>query len=277
MLKKCIILLAMFCMMMSTAFAEVVDSDVNFDDNYITITEVGLPKKGDTQIGQKKVHARKAAILNGYVALLAEAKQIAIEASQTNEDEGFASSSAQSRLSGAVRGAKIIHEEWDPSEEIYTVTMCMPIYGVTNSVAAAVMPRQEKQSFQQSAAYARERSLAKEGDIKLATEGNYTGVVIDCRGLDIRKAMSPVVVDESNSPIYGYKNLDYDYVVANGMVGYSHDIGSYSRAGSKPMFIKAVGVKGFSSPRISNADAAKLLAENEMTHFMDNTRVVFVF
>ena len=277
-MKRLILLVTMFCMMFATtAFAEVVNTDVNFDNNYIEVTEMGLPKKSDAQIGQKKVHARKAAILNGYVALLAEAKLIAVEASQANEDEGFASSMAQSRLSGAVRGAKITKEEWNPDECIYTVTLRMPIYGATNSVASATMPKVERQPIMSSENYAQARTLSKHGNINLATNVNYTGVIIDCRGLNIDKAMSPTIVDETNEPIYGYKNLDYDYVVANGMVGYSKTLVDCPRAGSNPLTIKAIGVKRNCSPMISNADAAKLLAENEVTHFLENTNVVFVF
>jgi hypothetical protein len=263
-------------MVASTAFAEVVNSDVNFDNNYIEVEAMGLPKKTDTKIGQKKVHARKSAILNGYVALIAEAKEVAVEASQANEDEEFASSSAQARLNGAVRGAKIIKENWNPDEEIYTVTLRMPIHGV-GSIASAVTPKHEtKQAFYNPAEYAKDKGLAKTGNVNFATNGHYTGVVVDCRGLNIKKAMSPVIADETKSPIYGYKNLDYDYVVSNGMVGYSNDISNVPRAGSNPMVIKAIGVKGNSSPIISNIDANNMLAENEVTHFLDTTNVVFV-
>ena len=41
--------------------------------------------------------------------------------------------------------------------------------------------------------------------------GGYTGVIIDCTGLGLRPAMSPVIKAENGQPIYGYKNLDVDH------------------------------------------------------------------
>jgi len=66
-----------------------------------------------------------------------------------------------------------------------------------------------------------------------------------------------------------------DYVVANGMVGYTRDITDHNRAGSTPLVVKAIGVKG-ASPIVSNEDATKILAENEKSGFLSDTRVVFV-
>ena len=277
-MKRFFVLLTMLCVLITnTAFAQTLDSITNFEDNYVTVTEMGLPKKGDTNIGAKKAHARKAAILNGYSALIAEVKGIQVTDEMTTEDLAFSSGSVNARLSGVVRNAKIVKEEWNPTEETYTVTLRMPIFGATNSVASAVIPRNEpKQPFMQATSYVQEKGLTQLSHESLATNGNYTGVIIDCRGLDVKRAMSPNIVDETNAPVYGHKNLNPDYIVEHGMVSYSKDINNCPRAGHNPMVLKAVGVKGTSSPRISNADTAKLLGENEVSHFLDNTNVVFV-
>ena len=41
-------------------------------------------------------------------------------------------------------------------------------------------------------------------------QGDYTGLVIDCRGLGLKTAMSPVVKNANGTKIYGHKNLDVD-------------------------------------------------------------------
>ena len=78
--------------------------------------------------------------------------------------------------------------------------------------------------------------------------------------------------------IYGYKNLDYDYVVSHGMAGYAHDMSKATRAGSKPLIVKAQSMVGQGvNPVLSMRDADKVLLENQATHFLDKTNVVFLY
>ena len=107
--------------------------------------------------------------------------------------------------------------------------------------------------------------------------GNYTGLIIDASGLGLRTAMSPVIKTTAGEPIYGYKNLDSSKVIKNGMAGYTHDINQKTtRAGSKPLVIRAIGVDHYFNPVVSVGDAQIILKENDRTHFLDDTNVVFV-
>ena len=44
-------------------------------------------------------------------------------------------------------------------------------------------------------------------------------LILDCRGLDLRPAMSPVIKTTAGEMIYGYKNLDSAEVIRRGMAG----------------------------------------------------------
>ena len=88
--------------------------------------------------------------------------------------------------------------------------------------------------------------------------------------------MSPVIKNDLGQPIYGYKNLDYDKVVTNGMAGYTSDLSRAARAGSNPLVVRAVRLDGGVNPVLSTADANRVLIENGATGFLDKTNVVFV-
>ena len=89
--------------------------------------------------------------------------------------------------------------------------------------------------------------------------------------------MSPVIKNAAGTAIYGYKNLDYDAVVKNGMAGYTHDINKAGRAGSNPLVVKAVSLDNHNgNPVLSIADANRVLIENGATGFLNGARVVFV-
>ena len=106
--------------------------------------------------------------------------------------------------------------------------------------------------------------------------GGYTGVIIDCTGLGLRPAMSPVIKAENGQPIYGYKNLDVDKVVANGMASYAHSEAEATRAGANPLRLRAVSVDHNANPVLSASDANRLLLENSASGFLDATNVVFI-
>ena len=106
--------------------------------------------------------------------------------------------------------------------------------------------------------------------------GGYTGVIIDCTGLGLRPAMSPIIKAENGQPIYGYKNLDVDKVVASGMASYAHSDAEATRAGANPLRLRAVSVDHNANPVLSASDANRLLLENSASGFLDATNVVFI-
>ena len=106
--------------------------------------------------------------------------------------------------------------------------------------------------------------------------GGYTGVIIDCTGLGLRPAMSPIIKAENGQPIYGYKNLDVDKVVASGMASYAHSDAEATRAGTNPLRLRAVSVDHNANPVLSASDANRLLLENSASGFLDATNVVFI-
>ena len=106
--------------------------------------------------------------------------------------------------------------------------------------------------------------------------GGYTGVIIDCTGLGLRPVMSPVIKADNGRPIYGYKNLDSDKVVQNGMASYARSEADAKRAGTNPLRLRAVAVDGNANPVLSAKDANRLLLENRVSGFLDATNVVFI-
>ena len=106
--------------------------------------------------------------------------------------------------------------------------------------------------------------------------GGYTGVIIDCTGLGLRPVMSPVIKAANGRPIYGYKNLDSDKIIQNGMASYARSEADAARAGTNPLRLRAVSVDGNANPVLSANDANRLLLENSVSGFLDATNVVFL-
>lgn len=272
-MKKIMVLFTMLMIIMSTSvFASSSQSkgDVNWENSTIEGVGVGVAPPTALNPGHAKALARRAAIVNAYRALAETAQGVTIDGETTVENLMVTNEVTKTKISAVVKGAEIIKEDYD-GNGMYTVTMRVKLYGVSNSIASAVMPQTNVIEPLPTP------NTNTSTPTRLNASGAYTGVVIDCRGLNLSPAMSPVIKNASGQPIYGYKNLDYDYVVSNGMAGYSKDINTHPRAGANPLIVKAIGVDNHNTyPIVSDEDANKILVENSATGFLNRCAVVFV-
>lgn len=109
-------------------------------------------------------------------------------------------------------------------------------------------------------------------------EGVYTGLIVDCRGLNLQPVMSPVIFNTNGTKIFGHKNIDPDKVSSQGMADYVKNPDAVSRAGENPLVVKAIRLENFNScPVLSIADSNRVLIENYATKFLNDLKVVFLF
>lgn len=110
---------------------------------------------------------------------------------------------------------------------------------------------------------------------------SFTGLVVDCRGLRIKPAMVPVIVDEDGGVVYGSAYVSRDYAVQQGMVSYVKDMTATQknpRVAPRPLNVKGIRTTktGLSDIVISNADAAKIRGAASNLSLMQKCRVVIV-
>ena len=108
----------------------------------------------------------------------------------------------------------------------------------------------------------------------------YTGAIIDCRGLNLSTAMSPVLEDTMGNKVYGDKYIDPDMVTKKGMVGYATcftDSEALARAGSNPIILRAIAIgHNNANPVIDQADATLVKYSIITNNYFRNAAVVFV-
>lgn len=250
------------------------EGNVDWDSRVITVTGMGAAQPNAMNPAQARMMARRAAVADGYRQLAEVVKGVNVDSETTVENMMVTSDVIKTKVSGLIQGARVVAEQVVPGGG-YEVTMQMPMFGGNNSLASAVMPAAQAapEAFPAPASNGSSAADAPAGH----AEGVYTGLVVDCRGLGLKPIMSPVIKNEQGSPIYGFKNLDYDKVIQYGMASYSNDPANVARAGAHPLVVKAVRVENHNGyPVISLSDANKVLIENGATHFLDATCVVFI-
>lgn len=301
--RMMIAVLSLLIFSMTTAFAS--GENVDWNKNVIRATGSGVAPAGARNAAQAKMMARRAAIVDAYRQLAESAGGVNIDAETTVDMASVSSDVIKTKVQAVVRGARIVSEK-ATADGGYEVTVEVPLYGVS-SLASVVLDRPDSvQSFPAPDASVAPSSVNVEVHVdpgapavnrpvtttgsaasssgSSAAEtpagraiGGFTGLIVDCRGLGLKPVMSPVIENEIGQPIYGYKNLDYDKVVENGMAGYAYDWSTAGRAGSHPLVVRAMALdKQHSNPILSMADANRVLIENGAAHFLDETKVVFL-
>ena len=246
----------------------------DWDREIITGTGYGVadPAKAKNP-GHARIMAHQAAMLDAYRRLAEQAKGIHITANSSISDNISTGDVVVGEVDAVVKRARVVSENYDEYGNC-SVVMEVPLFGVNNSIAKAVLKPVAKEAF--PAPTVNETTI--QSTVNVTITGGYTGLIIDCSGLGLKPVMSPVIRNANQQPIYGYKNLDYDRVIDKGMASYASGMnGNLSRAGSKPLIIKAVRVEDHNSyPVVDTVDADRILLENQKSHFLDNCAVVFV-
>ncbi len=233
-------------------------------DEYIEV-------KGIAEPDQTYTNGVRAAELIAFRKIAEAIGEFPLDSESTVKD-GKGSEIIRTRLNATLRRVRVLDEGKQPDGYYYAIVR-MPMYGA-NSVASVVFDRDKvvepmpQPKFPQPVA-----SGSSSG-------GGYTGVIIDCRGKGLEKAMSPVIKSDAGQVIYGAKNLDYDAIISRGMASYTSSVTvNVERAGSNPLIVKAVKVEGYGTPCnpvVSAADADKILSANMTAHFLEKCNVVFV-
>ena len=285
------ILATMVAVLMLSSLSAFAAEGVDWSNGSITVTGSGVAPANARSATQARLMARRAAVVDAYRQLAETVKGVNVDSETTIQNMMVVDDITKTKVSAFIQGARIVSEQVIPDGG-YEVTMTVSMFGVSNSLASAVMPRPAAvESFPQPVAAVTPSVPASiHVDVTVTQQGSsaatapagkaiggYTGLIVDCSGLGLKPVMSPVIKNASGQPIYGYKNLDYDRVVSNGMAGYTSDVHNAVRAGTNPLVVRAIGLDNHNgNPILATADANRVLIENGATGFLDRTAVVFI-
>jgi hypothetical protein len=110
---------------------------------------------------------------------------------------------------------------------------------------------------------------------------NFSGVLIDARGVDFNYALFPRIVNEDGRTVYGPEFFLPTYATDRGSVGYYDNMAGAmadDRVGFNPLRINAIRSAGKNSTDlvISNLDARKLHSSLENLKLLERCRVVIL-
>ncbi len=249
---------------------------VNWQQGVVEAVGTGVPSYEADYPAQARAMAKRAAVVDAQRNLLEAIRGVQVTAETTVQNFAIADDTIKTKVSGIVKGAKIVHEQ-QLADGTYQIIMRINLFGQGSVAEAITYPAKSTIPdllLSPSPAY-------KPADLPLAVSFSYTGLVIDVTGLPLTRAMSPVVFDDIGRKIYGHENIIPQYVISQGMIDYmctpedlrTLELG-HSRAGTKPITVKALKLRDHNvNIIISQADADKILAANMQDNFLMQARV----
>jgi len=214
--------------------------------------------------------AAKAAAFRNLLELVG---QVQIDARTTVGNAMLASDSIQTRVSGLIRGARVVPGSQQEKEGLYQVALHLELL---DEFAAAVLPAARRDSSEVPPAEAPAPASVPPRP--------YTGLIVDARGLDLKPSMAPRILSAGGRELYSARAVDLAYARQLGVVGYDRDLDRASRSdrvggeAAHPLIIRAQKASGQYSAEvvISNEDAVQVQMADAHSPFLSQCRVVFV-
>lgn len=255
---------------------------VNWTSGWVKATGIGVPPAGAGSSG--KALAQRAAFSVAVRNLLEVVKGVRIDSATLVENYIIQNDVIKSQVSGFVKGAQVEKTVGSPDGSV-EVFVKAPLWGV-NSLYDPFLDQMGVQ----------DQKLPPE-----PAEESYTGLVIDARGLGVKPACFPAVLDDKGETVFGPKTVDRAAAQKDGMVHYMaapkeadlsslFDDGAYiirpvqakppapPREGRKPLKIKGGDKAGALKANIiiSSEDAKKIRDDSALSVALKRSKVVIV-
>jgi len=231
--------------------------EINWSKKVVTATGSGAADLKNQSVAQARLMSERAAKLDALRNIVETIQGIQVSGSRSANDM-MSNGEIKSRISGMAQGFKVVDTKYYADGSVDVIVQ-MPI---DENLTNALVERPKKQH-------------------KVSDSGaaNFSGLVVNARGLGLTPSMAPRIVDESGKEVYGTEVVSDRGLKQGGIVGYAKaDDQAKDRTGDKPMIVKALRLadKSKTDVVIANGDADKLRDPNSNLSFLADGKVVIL-
>lgn len=260
---------------------------VNWTTKVVTAAGIGAPPEKASSPGQARAMAERAAFSVAIRNLLEAVKGIQVDSATLVENYVVKDDVVKTRVTGLIRGAQVIKKEVQPDGGV-EVTVGVSLTGelfdavVSKGFGRKVPAAEPVHPAPRTPEPAPTPRAPAEPPSAVAAADAYTGLLVDARGLGLRPALAPRLLDEQGKEFYASEVLDRAKAVEAGVAGYAKDMVAGSRQArvtDNPLIVKGVKASGEKATDITiGGEGVKAIRQAEPTsHFLQQGRVVVVY
>ena len=265
------------------AVQQVDNGAMNYSNGFVVATGIGAISPLAQNPGMARATAIRAAKVDAMRNLLEAVMAITVSSETTVRGAAIENDVVKTSVEGMVRGARMRDIDGDGrgsnsdirylSDTSIEIEMEVHMSGISEvilpSAGFAPAPAPTAGGAPAPAAPAAPRP------------GTVTGLIIDARGLGLRPAMSPKVLDQNGGVIYGPGNFTREFAVKFGVAGYSKNLEQAQqdpRVVGNPMVVKGVGVQGANKADLVLAagDISRVKGAESSGKFLSNCKVMIL-
>ena len=244
--------------------------------NAILVMGEGIPKKGSVG-GQKRLTALTAAKVVAQRRLAELLEGVTIVSGTTVGDSQRFSEEIKTAVTGFVRGAQPVVQEWNAAEETALVVLQVGVTG-PKSVAAAMY---EKVLADRTIVRELKEPAYLQPTSASPVPVSFDGLIIDATGFNFRPALINRIFTSGGEVLYDPARISQKVLVEQGCGEYSNSIdkarAALGRRGVKnPLTVKASGTIRPSDLLVADETAARIFSADRESGFMADARVAFV-
>jgi len=289
---------------------------INWTTGEVYATGIGAPPARPLNTAQARAMAERAAFVVALRNLLETVKGVRVDSETVVENFMTKNDVIRTHVEGIVKGARIIKTKYMSDGSVETL-VSMPMKGAfmnavlpetfgrsTSSVPvkpASALPRPaDKKPVPQAPEPAKPSPEKKAEPVKpeppqptppSSTQsqsavafkgGTATGLVIDGRGLGLRPALLPKIVDPQGQEIYVGQVVTRTNAVEQGVAGYAKDVNAAAnnfRVTDNPVVFKGISAAGAAKTDVmlAQGDAQSLRQLSGRGDFLQYCRVIIVY
>ena len=263
------------------AVQQVDNGAMNYSNGFVVATGIGAISPLAQNPGMARATAVRAAKVDAMRNLLEAVMAITVSSETTVRGAAIENDVVKTSVEGMVRGARMRDIDGDGrgsnsdirylSDTSIEIEMEVHMSGISEVILppAGYAPAPVAGGAPASAAPAAPRP------------GTVTGLIVDARGLGLRPAMSPKIVDQNGGVVYGPGNFTREFAVKFGVAGYSKNLEQAQqdpRVVGNPMVVKGVGVQGANKADLVLAvgDVSRVKGADSSGKFLSNCKVMIL-
>ncbi len=254
---------------------------VDYSQRVITATGIGAVPPNAPNVGAARANAIRAAKVDALRNLIEAVKAVRVTSETAVSNNMVESDVIRTQVEAMIRGAQQVGDVRYLSDASVELTMAVPMSGIMDvvlPVTALAPPASGVVAFPPAEGAPAETAPT----VAPAVTGQpITGVIIDTRGLGVKPSMSPRILTDDGTVLYGPGKYPRDFAVTQGVVGYHKDIeaaGDDARVAGNPLTIKGTGTSGTLATDviISMSDAQRAAGYDGFAEAIGNCRVMFI-
>jgi len=285
------------------------NGEINWSQGVILAKGSGAPPKEAKNIAQARLMAERAALSDARRNLVEVLKGVRVDSETTVENYMVKSDQIRLSAEGFIQGsAELRNQRKYLSDGAIEVTVAMNLTGdfltlmlsqakEAKEMKFSKVPVAEKRAPQlppppsakemeplpeQPKAPAEEKPVLEAKPLPAVADlPKFTGLVIDTRGLSMRAALIPRVLDENGQEIYQGQYVPQEKAGQNGVALYARDLTAAQtnpRVGKSPLTIKGLRVNPNNASEIilSSEDAKRVIPFARKGTFLEECKVMIV-